>query len=111
MVFAPGQPFRILLGRVALVLKGFPSEAASLSELIGKAVDTEMADLAGNMVSTPTMHNMVMAETSPVSWRDTPRPHASTTTDTCTRAWTLLRSIMPQPDADGDSGQSKCQQR
>ena len=69
MVFAPGQPFRLLLGREALVLQGFPSQGPTLSELIGSFSENQMADLAGDMVSTPVMLAIAMAASSAVSWK------------------------------------------
>ena len=97
MVFAPGQPFRLLLGREALVLQGFPSQDATLSKLIGSFSEVQMADLAGNMVSTPVMLAIAMAAISAVSWKDVsmsalPR----TTAEDCSSAVSLLRSLMPQ---------------
>ena len=106
MVFAQGQPFRLLLGREALVLQGFPSRAPTFSKLIGSFSEVQMADLAGNMVSTPVMLAMAMAAISAVSWRDVLPMSAlpRTTSDECASAVSLLRRIMPQvrqlgPDA------------
>ena len=106
MVFAQGQPFRLLLGREALVLQGFPSQDATLSELIGSFSENQMADLAGDMVSTPVMLAMAMAAISAVSWRDVLSMSAlpRTTFDDCASAVSLLRRVMPQvrqfgPDA------------
>ena len=97
MVFAPGHPFRLLLGREALVLQGFPSEDPALSELIGAFPEAQMADLAGNMVSTPIMLTMAMAAISSVSWRERPRAQAPTTAEACSNAWTLFQTAVPEP--------------
>ena len=104
--FAQGQPFRLLLGREALVLQGFPSQDETLSELFGSFSELQMADLAGNMVSTPVMLAMAMTAISAASWRDVLPMSAlpRTTSDECASAVNLLRRIMPQvrqlgPDA------------
>ena len=97
MVFAPGHPFRLLLGREALVLQGFPSEDPTLSELIAAFSEAQMADLAGNMVSTPIMLTMAMAAISAVSWRERPRAQASTTAEACVSAWTLFQTAIAKP--------------
>ena len=102
MVFAPEQPFRLLLGKEALVLQGFPSRDPTLSELIDSYSENQMADLAGNMVSTPVMLAMAMAAISAVSWKDVPiyaLPRA--TAEECSSAVSLLRRIMPQVRAIG----------
>ena len=80
------------------MLQGFPSQDATLSELVGSFSEIQMADLAGNMVSTPVMLAMAMAAISAVSWRDVlpmstlPR----TTSDQCASVVSLLRRIMLQ---------------
>ena len=96
MVFAPEQPFRLLLGREALVLQGFPSQDPTLSELIRAFTENQMADLAGNMVSTTVFLAMAMAAISAVSWKASPMRLGSSTDADCARAVTLLRRIMPQ---------------
>ena len=97
MVFAPDQPFRFLLGREALVLQGFPSQDPTLSELIESFSEIQMADLAGNMVSTPVTLALAMAAISAVSWKTLP---VSTiprkTSEDCSSAVALLRRVMPQ---------------
>ena len=97
MVFAPDQPFRLLLGREALVLQGFPSQDTSLSELIENTSEALMADLAGNMVSTPIMLTMAMAAISSVSWRERPRAQASPTKARSDSSWTLFQAITSKP--------------
>ena len=97
MVFAPGHPFRLLLGREALVLQGFPSEDPALSELIAAFSEAQMADLAGNMVSTPIMLTMAMAAISSVSWRGRPRAQAPTTAEACSNAWALFQQVVAKP--------------
>ena len=59
-----------------------------------------MADLAGNMVSTPIMLTMAMAAISAVSWRERPRAQASTTAEACASAWTLFQSVVPKPASE-----------
>ena len=93
MVCAPDQPWRLLLGREALVLQGFPSQDPSLSELIANTSEALMADLAGNMVSTPIMLTMAMAVISSVSWRERPRAQVSPTKARASAAWTLFQSV------------------
>ena len=96
MVFAPDQPFRLLLGREALVLQGFPSQDPTLSELIDSFPESQMADLAGNMVSTTVFLAMAMAAISAVSWKASPMKFGSSTDADCAHAVSLLRRIMPQ---------------
>ena len=100
MVFAPGHPFRLLLGRENLVLQGFPSADPSLSELIEGTPETAMTDLAGNMVSTPVMLAIAMAAISSVSWRPMPRPSHLSSSIAGADALALLRSIVPSPPCD-----------
>ena len=55
-----------------------------------------MADLAGNMVSTPVMLTMAMAGISSVSWKHTPSVRAaSSSIADCRAALSLLHSIIP----------------
>ena len=56
-----------------------------------------MADLAGNMVSTPIMLTMAMAAISSVTWRERPRAQAPTTAEACSHAWTLFQSVVAKP--------------
>ena len=100
MVFTAGHPFRLLLGREALVLQGFPSEDPSLSELIASASEAQMADLAGNMVSTPILLALAMAAISSVSWKERPRAQASTTAEACAAAWSLFQSLVPSESSE-----------
>ena len=97
MVFAPGHPYRLLFGREALALQGFPSGHPSLSELIEETSESLMADLAGNMVSTPIMLTLAMVAISSVSWRQTPRAQASTTAEACEAAWSQFLEITAKP--------------
>ena len=96
MVFAPGQPFRLLWGREALVLQGFPSQDPTLSELIGSFSENQMADLAGNLVSTTVFLAMAMAAISAVSWKASPMRFGSSADADCARAVSLLRGITSQ---------------
>ena len=56
-----------------------------------------MADLAGNMVSTPVMLCLAMAAISSASWKESqPQPPlARSTKEQCSAALDALRSIMP----------------
>ena len=108
MVFADGHPHRLLLGREALVLQGFPSGKQSLSELIEKTPEALMADLAGNMVSTPVMLAMAMAAISSVSWRALPREQAPTATaDACAAAWNVFKTLTSGSPPASSSGGSQ----
>ena len=96
MVFADGQPYRLLLGREALVFQGFPIADPSLSELIEATTESLMADLAGNMVSTPVMLMMAMAAISSASWKHaTPSVQAASSVADCRAALSMLHSIIP----------------
>ena len=101
MVFHTGQPYRLLLGREALVLQGFPSRDPSLSELIEGTTELLMTNIAGNMVSTPVMLAIAMAAISSVSWRSMPRPHEAHASTSGETALALLRSIVPLGPALG----------
>ena len=95
--FAPDQPFRLLLGREASVLQRFPSEDPALSELIESFSEVQMADLAGNMVSTSVTLAIAMAAISAVSWKAVPMDDLPRTTfEDCSSAVDLLRRVMPQ---------------
>ena len=97
IVFATGQPLRLLLGREALVLQGFPSQNKSLSELTSETSETAMANIAGNMVSTTIMLAVAMAAISSVSWRSVPRPQRVSSSMASGDALALLFSIVPSP--------------
>ena len=103
MVFNTGQPYRLLLGREALVLQGFPSRDPSLSELIEGTTELLMTNIAGNMVSTPVMLAIAMAAISSVSWRSMPRPHEAHASTSGETALALLRSIAPLASEDSES--------
>ena len=103
MVFADDQPHRLLLGREALVLQGFPSGKPSLSELIDATPEVLMADLGGNMVSTTVMLAMAMAAISSVPWRALPREQAArATADACAISWSVFKTL-----TSGASGPSQ----
>ena len=97
IVFATGQPLRLLLGREALVLQGFPSQNKSLSELTSETSETAMANIAGNMVSTTIMLAVAMAAISSVSWRSVPRPQLVSSSTASADALALLFSVVPSP--------------
>jgi hypothetical protein len=71
MVFDQVQPPRLLLGREALWLQGFPIGDAAVARLLGTEAETFTSDIAGNMVSTPVLLALVMASISSLSWRCT----------------------------------------
>ena len=75
---------------------GFPSEDPALSELIRGFSDVQLADLAGNMVSTTVVLAMAMAAISAASWKVSPMRFGSSTDADCALAVGLLRRIMPQ---------------
>ena len=97
MVFASGQPLRLLLGREALVLQGSPSQLGSLSELINETSETAMQNIAGNMVSTTVMLAIAMAAISSVSWKPVPRPQQVSSCTAGEDALALLFSLVPSP--------------
>ena len=91
------SPSVCYLGREALVLQGFPSQGPTLSKLIESFSEVQMADLAGNMVSTPVMLAIAMATISAVSWKDVPMSALPRmTAGDCSSAVSLLRRVMPQ---------------
>ena len=79
------------------MLQGFPSQDPTLSELIESFSEGQMADLAGNMVSTPVTLAIAMAAISAVSWKTLPvSTIPRTTSEDCSSVVALLRRVMPQ---------------
>ena len=64
------SPFglRLLLGREALTMQGFPT--AKVSSLLNEAGETFMQDLSGNMMSLPIVLAMVMPLFTSLSWAE-----------------------------------------
>ena len=89
------------------MLQGFPSQDPTLSKLFETFSEVQMADLAGNMVSTPVMLAMAMAAISAVSWKDMPMSALPrTTAEDCSHAVSLLRRVMPQVRPLGNGSDS-----
>ena len=71
MVFDQVQPPRLLLGRESLWVQGFPIGDEDVSHILDTVSEAHLADLAGNMVSTPVFLGLVMASIAALPWRST----------------------------------------
>ena len=71
MVFDQVQPPRVLLGREALWMHGFPIGDEDIAPLLDKESEAFLADLAGNMVPLPVALALIMASIAALSWRST----------------------------------------
>ena len=75
MLFDGDETPRILLGREALWLQGFPILEESMANLLDSESESFLTDLAGNMVSTPVLLALLLSTISALSWREEcPKP-------------------------------------
>ena len=66
MVLKDAEAPRLLLGEEALLLHGIP--VAAVSDLVAKTPNRVMLDIAGNMVSSPTLLVLMMSAVACVDW-------------------------------------------
>ena len=71
VVFKDDEAPRLLLGEEMLLLHGFPVSA--VSDLVNRTENQVLADLAGNMVSSPIMLILLMSSVACVEWSDVDR--------------------------------------
>ena len=71
VVFKDDEAPRLLLGEEMMLLHGFP--VAAVSGLVNKTANQVLADLAGNMVSTPIILILLMSSVACVEWSDVDR--------------------------------------
>ena len=74
MLFNGDESPRLLLGREALWLHGFPIFEESIKPLLDNESEAFLTDLAGNMVSTPVLLALLMSTISSLSWREEESP-------------------------------------
>ena len=74
MLFDGDETPRILLGREALWLQGFPILEERLAPVLDSESESFLTDLAGNMVSTPVLLALLLSTISALSWREEGTP-------------------------------------
>ena len=74
MLFDEDETPRLLLGREALWLQGFPILEKSVAPVLEGESESFLTDLAGNMVSTPVLLALVLSTMSALSWRQEGTP-------------------------------------
>ena len=70
MLFDGDKSPRLLLGREALWLQGFPILAKSVAPVLESESESFLTDLAGNMVSTPVLLGLLLSTMCALSWRE-----------------------------------------
>ena len=81
MLFDGDETPRILLGREALWLQGFPILEESMANLLDSESESFLTELSGNMVSTPVLLALLLSTISALSWREECTP--VTTVEDC----------------------------
>ena len=71
MVFDQVQSPRLLLGREALWLQGFPIESEHVAGRLHEDTEDFLCEVAANMLSLPVLLAVFMASVSSLSWRVT----------------------------------------
>jgi hypothetical protein len=74
MLFDEDETPRLLLGREALWLQGFPILEKSVAPVLEDESESFLTDLAGNMVSTPVLLALLLSTMSALSWRQEGTP-------------------------------------
>ena len=91
----PGQGPRLLLGREALRIQGYPE--ARVPQLIGKTPEATMMSIAGNMMSATVPLAILMAAFAALPWASEDSIAPSTTAAQCDDAMSLFAMV-----ADGE---------
>ena len=89
----PDQPPRMLLGREAMLMQGFP--ISRVLELVNKTPEGTMMQLAGNMMATPVLLGLLLSCMESLPWQQSPGIFTRDDTDDAMEVFDFAFGLWP----------------